>query len=267
MLPGAMEKQLQSDDAAKQLTLPATPPPVQFLDHSHYNQAGADQPLGPVPEEEESDWSEMGDEARQYVPIGHHDGAAILTWISGHRSHWVEGDTESESGGEEVIRQYPTRPLQIPHLQFTVHQETVPILMDDVSSTSFQKYHRDPAEDHHFPPPRKLGSPIRILSASMEEISGAGLKMQGHTTNCTEAAMDRHHPRGDVTESPEEEGQIVHSWREAQGHGTAGGGGGGVEPAASLRTLQEAERLLHRYISQSPPRVVEEVLNGERTKL
>lgn len=267
MLHGAMENQLQSDDATNQIMLPSTPPPIQFMDHSHYDKAGDDQPLGPVPEEEESDWSEMGDEVRHCVPIGHHEGAAILTWIRGHQSRWVEGDTESESGGEEPVRKYPPRPLQIPHLQFTVHPETLPIPVADVSPTSFQASHGDHGDDHdHSPPSRKLGSPIRILSASMEEISEVGLALQGHL-RCTEAVMDLH---GDAVEDTEEETKIVISWKEGLGHsmaGGGGGGGGGGGSVARLSTLQEAERLLHCYISQAPSGVAEEVLHGERTKL
>lgn len=268
MLHGAMENQLQSDEAANQIMLPSTPPPIQFMDHSHYGKAGDDQALGPVPEEEESDWSEMGDEVRHCVPIGHQEGAAILTWIRGHQSRWVEGDTESESGGEEPVRKYLPRPLQIPHLQFTVHPETLPIPVADVSPSSFQTSHGDPADDHHHSPPsRKLGSPIRILSASMEEISDAGLALQelkGHL-KCTEAVMDLH---GDAAEYTEEETKIVLSWTEGHGHGMAGGGGGGGGGSGARQsTLHEAERLLHCYISQAPSGVAEEVLKGERTKL
>ncbi|KAG5284066.1 hypothetical protein AALO_G00022610 [Alosa alosa] len=271
MLQGAMEKQLQSDEAANQIMPPAAPPPVQFMDHSRYDKAGDDQPLGPVPEEEESDWSEMGDEERHCVPIGHREGTAILTWISSHPGRWMEGDTESESGGEETVRQYPPRPLQIPHLQFTVHPETLPIPMDDVSPTSFQTSHGDPEDnDHHSPPSRKFGSPIRILSASMEKISDAGLtlhELQGHMKG-SEAVMDLH---GGAAEYVEEEAKIVLSWRDGHRHGMVGGGGGGAGGggvgAARQSTLQEAERLLHHYISQTPSGVAEEVLNGERTKL
>ncbi|XP_077402814.1 uncharacterized protein LOC144036222 isoform X2 [Vanacampus margaritifer] len=80
---------LHPDDAISQVMLPLAPPPVQFMDSQNYEKvqiAGQEQCLGSVPEEEESDWSEMGEEIPPFILTG-----------SNRSQAWM--DKDSESGG------------------------------------------------------------------------------------------------------------------------------------------------------------------------
>ncbi|KAL6463553.1 hypothetical protein MHYP_G00279440 [Metynnis hypsauchen] len=273
MLQDALVKHFKSDDPLKPFRPPVAPPPVQFMDSDHYDKGsvtGDEQTLGPLPEEEESDWSEIGDEA-QHCTLrgsegGHHGGTAFSPWRQG-TSRVVradqygrgDGDTESESGGEEVVRGCG---LQIPHLQFTIHPETLPVPLTDASLSRFKQSLTSPVgESHHFPAGRHLGSPIRILSASLEGINSSGLQQhENHgQLKCTEGMMDLHHPqRGTAEDSDEEE--LVHNWKRANNQEAEGGGRGarkgGSEPVGSLASLESAQRMLNHFIQ-----------GGQRTQL
>uniref|UniRef100_A0A3B1KAE7 Uncharacterized protein n=1 Tax=Astyanax mexicanus TaxID=7994 RepID=A0A3B1KAE7_ASTMX len=274
MLQEALVKHFKSDDPLKPFKPPVAPPPVQFMDSDHYDKGsvtGDEQLLGTLPEEEESDWSEMGDESQHYAlrssDGGHHGGTAFLPWRQGH-GHVVradqygrgDGDTESESGGEENVRGHG---LQIPHLQFTIHPETLPVPLADASLTRFKQSHSGPAGDsRHFPPAgRHLGSPIRILSASLEEINSTGLHHHERhgQLKCTEAMMDLHRPQGGIAEDSDDE-ELVRNWKRPSNQGNEGGGRGagkgGSEPVGSLATLESAQRMLNHFIQ-----------GGERTQL
>ncbi|KAL7838404.1 hypothetical protein AOLI_G00268080 [Acnodon oligacanthus] len=273
MLQDALVKHFKSDDPLKPFRPPVAPPPVQFMDSDHYDKGsvtGDEQILGPLPEEEESDWSEMGDEA-QHCTLrgsqgGHHVGTAFSPWRQGtgrvvraDQYGRGDGDTESESGGEEVVRGCG---LQIPHLQFTIHPETLPVPLTDASLSRFKQSLTGPVgESHHFPAGRHLGSPIRILSASLEGINSSGLQQHEHhgQLKCMEGVMDLHHPqRGTAEDSDEEE--LVRNWKRANNQEAEGGGRGvgkgGSEPVGSLASLESAQRMLNHFIQ-----------GGQRTQL
>ncbi|KAG7233839.1 hypothetical protein INR49_006528 [Caranx melampygus] len=94
----------QSDDPINQVVLPITPPPAQFMDSHNYVKAktsGQEQSLGSVPEEEESDWSEMGEETPRFILTGSNRGQ---TW------RLQEGDMDKDTSLEEI-------PLARHHMQ------------------------------------------------------------------------------------------------------------------------------------------------------
>nr|XP_046174159.1 uncharacterized protein LOC124007546 [Oncorhynchus gorbuscha] len=289
LLQEALDKHFHPDDSVNQFLLPVAPPPVQFMDSHHYGKVttkGEDLSLGTLPEEEESDWSEMGDEAPKCVlrsAGGHHVGTAFQPWRQ-ERICWAgqgEGDTESESGGEEIVRQHPPHSLQIPHLHVTIHSETLSAPMDDVTlTTSFKNSAYGPTDEdgYRVTASRKLGSPIRILSASLEEIPSS--RRQKHRQveqhgqlKGTEAMMDLHQPEDGTMDDSEDE--IIRNWRtrsEDMGDDVRE-----VDPGSSLDNLQSAQNMLNHFICQLQPSVEEgrgwtggapdEVLNGERTQL
>ncbi|KAK6316851.1 hypothetical protein J4Q44_G00122510 [Coregonus suidteri] len=292
LLQEALDKHFHPDDSVNQFLLPVAPPPVQFMDSHHYGKVttkGEDLSLGTLPEEEESDWSEMGDEAPKCILRsvgGHHGGTAFQPWRQ-ERICWEgqgEGDTESESGGEEIVRRHPPRSLQIPNLHVTIHSETLPAPMDDVTlTTSFKNSADGPEEDgYRVTASRKLGSPIRILSASLDEIpSSRGQKHrqeeQHGQLKGTEAMMDLHQPEDGTMDDSEDE--IIRNWRtRSEDMGDDGGVDvREVDLGSSLDNLQSAQNMLNHFICQLQPSVEEgrgwtggvpdEVLNGERTQL
>ncbi|XP_059208115.1 uncharacterized protein si:dkey-273o13.3 [Centropristis striata] len=257
---------IQSDDAMNQVVPPITPPPAEFMDNHNYEKAkggGQEQSLGSVPEEEESDWSEMGDETPRFILTGSNRGQV---WR--HREPDV--DKDSESGGEEIVRQHSPRPLQIPHLQFTLHNEN---LSDGMTGEGTYRITTSP----------NLGSAILIRSASLEEIPLARHHMQKELRG-TEAMMDLHH-RGAET-IVDLDNEIIHHWRISNDRDAAI-----VRPTesrmseadSSLTGLQSAEQMLNHIISgpqqsegQGQGRaevhgwtggIPDEVLKGERTQL
>ncbi|KAI4871680.1 hypothetical protein NFI96_031114 [Prochilodus magdalenae] len=273
MLQDALVKHFKSDDPLKPFKPPVAPPPLQFMDSDHYDKdsvTGDEQSLGPLPEEEESDWSEMGDETQhcglRSLEGGHHCGTAFFPWRQGpgrvlraDQYGRGDGDTESESGGEEVARGCG---LQIPHLQFTIHPETLPVPLADASLSRFKQSLGGPGgESHHFPPGRHLGSPIRILSASLEGINSTGLPQHEHhgQLKCTEGMMDLHRPQGGAAEDSDEE-ELVRNWKRANKQDSEGGGKGGkkggLEPVGGLESRESAQRMLNHFIQ-----------GGERTQL
>ncbi len=248
------------------MVLPITPPPAQFMDSQNYGNAkasGQEQSLGSVPEEEESDWSEMGEETPRFILTGSNRGQA---W----RNHEGEGDKDSESGGEEIARRHSPRPLQIPHLQFTIHGEN---LSDGMTGEG----------THRIPTSPTLGSAILIRSASLEEISLACRHMQKELRG-TEAMMDLHH-RGD--EALEDLGdEIIRHWRGSNDRDAAIGKqieSRMSEAVSSLTNLQSAEQMLNHFMCESQSSegkvqgrsevhgwtggIPDEVLKGERTQL
>ncbi|XP_030010395.1 LIM domain-containing protein A-like [Sphaeramia orbicularis] len=81
-------------DVISQVVLPITPPPAQFMDGQSYgkdNGPGQEQCLGAVPEEEESDWSEMGEDTPTFTLRGSNRGPA---W----RPLEMDTDRGSETG-------------------------------------------------------------------------------------------------------------------------------------------------------------------------
>ncbi|TKS83569.1 hypothetical protein D9C73_017682 [Collichthys lucidus] len=228
------ELHFQSDDGNNQVVLPVAPPPAQFMDSHIYAKAkagGQEQSLGSVPEEEESDWSEIGEEMPRFIMTGSNRGQA---W----RHQEGEVDKDSESGGDEIIRRLSPRPLQTPHLQFTIHNENLS------NSTTGDGTYRITTTSP------TIGSAILIRSASLEEISLARHHMKKELRG-TEAVMDLHHRGNDAICDLDNE--IIHHWRESKDRDTV------IEPIAesrmseadsSLASLQSAERMLNHFICE-----------------
>ncbi|KAK1787836.1 hypothetical protein P4O66_016323, partial [Electrophorus voltai] len=148
----------KSDDTIKPFGLPDAFPPVPFTNNDKFSVTG-DQPLDSQMEEE-SDWSEMGEEAKhcgsKNLVGSDYGGVGFSPWQQRH-SWWVrevqnrrgDGHTESESEGEEVARG-----LQVP--QFTIHS----------------------------------------CKESTHEQHSLQLHTQHSQLKCTEAMMDLHQPHG-----------------------------------------------------------------------
>ncbi|KAE8287948.1 hypothetical protein D5F01_LYC14007 [Larimichthys crocea] len=262
------ELHFQSDDGINQVVLPVAPPPAQFMDSHNYGKAkagGQEQSLGSVPEEEESDWSEIGEEMPQFIMTGSNRGQA---W----RHQEGDVDKDSESGGDEIIRRLPPRPLQTPHLQFTIHNEN--LSNNTTGDGTYRITTTSPT----------IGSAILIRSASLEEIPLARHHMQKELRG-TEAMMDLHHRGNDAIGDLDNE--IIHHWRESKDRDTV------IErPIAesrmseadsSLASLQSAERMLNHFICEPQSGegkgqgraevhgwtggIPDKVLKGERTQL
>eukprot|EP00064_Thunnus_orientalis_P001782 superscaffoldBa00000122_g1785 len=271
----------RSDDAINQVILPIAPPPAQFMDSLNYGKAkaaGQEQPLGPVPEEEESDWSEMGEETPRFILTGSNRGQA---W----RHREGDLDKDSESGGEEIVRRPSPFPLQIPHLQFTIHNEILPVPKTSACPSGFKNLpecmtgestYRIATSPNH-------GSAMLIRSASLEEIPLARHHMQKELRG-TEAMMDLHHPGDEAIEDLDNE--IIHHWRTSNDRDTVMGRpieSRVSEADSSLAGLQSAERMLNHFICEPQPSegkgqgraevhgwtggIPDEVLKGERTQL
>lgn len=254
------------DDDINQVVLPITPPPAQFMDSHNYAKAKAsvqEQSLGPVPEEEESDWSEMGEETPRFILTGSNRSQA---W----RLQEGDMDKDSESGGDDNGRPHSPRPLQIPHLQFTIHNEN---LSEGMTGEGTYRITTSPT----------LGSTILIRSASLEEIPLARHHTQKELRD-TEAMMDLHHQGDSVMEDLDNE--IIHHWRQSPDMDTAilrSIEGRMSEAENSMASLQSAEQMLNHYScdpqldegnDQSGAGVhgwtggiLDEVLKGERTQL
>ncbi|KAK1882800.1 Brain-enriched guanylate kinase-associated protein [Dissostichus eleginoides] len=242
-------------DAMNQVVSPITPPPAEFMDIHDYNNTnpgGQDQCLGPVPEEEESDWSEIGDDTPRFVLTGSNRGQV---WR--HRD--ADMDKDSESGGEEILRRHCARHMQIPHLQFTIHNENP---SEALTGEGTYRITTSP----------NVGSPILIRSASLEEIPLARHHMQKELRG-TEAMMDLHHQGGEAVEDLDNE--IIHHWRTSNERDVTV-----VRPSeADLAGLQSAERMLNHFIGGPQAGVeqgqgraevhawTDEGIKAERTKL
>ncbi|KAM7397685.1 hypothetical protein PAMA_005820 [Pampus argenteus] len=263
----------QSDDAINQVILPIAPPPAQFMDSLNYGKAkaaGQEQPLGSVPEEEESDWSEMGEETPRFTLTGSNRGQA---W----RHREGDLDKDSESGGEEIVRHHSSCPLQIPHLQFTIHNEILPVPQTNTCPSVFKNLSdcMTGESTYRITTSPNLGSAILIRSASLEEIPLARHHMQKELRG-TEAMMDLHQPGDEAIEDLDNE--IIHHWRTSNSMDAV------IERASetdnSLASLQSAEQMLNHFICEPQPSeegraevhgwtggIPEAVLKGERTQL
>ncbi|CAJ1064348.1 uncharacterized protein si:dkey-273o13.3 isoform X2 [Xyrichtys novacula] len=225
---------IQSDETMNQVALPITPPPVEFMDNHNFSkvQAGGQElPLGSVPEEEESDWSELGEETPRFILTGSNRGPV---W----RHQDGDMDKDSESGGEELLGQHSPRPLQIPHLQFTIHNENI---CDGLSGAGSYRIATSPT----------LGSAILIRSASLEDIPHAHHahhEMQQELRG-TEAMMDLHHHRD--TDAGDLDNQIIHHWRGSNDIAIARPVDNMMSEAEnSLASLQSAEIMLNHFICE-----------------
>ncbi|KAK9536219.1 hypothetical protein VZT92_006025 [Zoarces viviparus] len=251
----------QSDDAINQKVPHIAPPPAQFMDgHNNYETAiagGQEQSLGPVPEEEESDWSEKGDETPQFILTGSNRGPV---W----RHREADVDKDSESGGEDIVGGHAPCPQQIPHLQVTIHNKN---LSDGMTGEG----------TYRITTSQNLGSAILIRSASLEEIPLARHHMQKELRG-TEAMMDLHHQGHEGMEDLDNE--IIHHWRSSNDRPIESRTS---EANSSLAGLESAERMLSQFICGSQAGegqrhgraevhsrtggIPDELLKGERTKL
>lgn len=214
------------------MVLPMTPPPAQFMDGDDYGKASVsqqEQSLGSVPEEEESDWSEMGEETPRFILSG------------SNRQPWRfrEGDLDkdSESGGDEFIRPHSPRPHQIPHLQFTIHNES---LSDDLTAEA----------TYRITTSSNLSSTILIRSASLEDLPLARHHTQKELRDA-EAMIDLHH-QGDKSDE-DLDNDIIHHWRGSGEMNTVGlptDGRMSDAGSSSMASLQSAERMLSHFIHE-----------------
>ena len=248
------------------MALPINPPPAQFMDSQSYGKAkagGQEQALGSVPEEEESDWSEMGEDTPQFILTGSNRGQA---W----RLRDGDLDKDSESGADEFVRPHSPRSMQTPHLQFTIHNEN---LSDVVTGES----------TYRITTSSSLGSTILIRSASLEDIPLAHHHTQKELRDA-EAMMGLHHQGNQAIGDLNNE--IIHHWRECNEMDVAIGmsmDGGMSEAESGTASLQSAEMMLSHFIFEPlgdgghdqgraalhdwTGRIPEEVLKGERTEL
>ncbi|XP_046694533.1 filaggrin [Silurus meridionalis] len=262
MLQEALVKHLKSDDPIK----PAVaPPPFQFMDSDHYTKSsvvGDEESLGPVLEEDETDWSEMGEEAKDCacssLERGQHRCKGFSTWQQ-EQGCWVksdqyrrgDGDTESESGGEKMAHK---QGLQIPHLQFSIHPEFLPVPLASLK----QNLDGPGGNEYHIYTGCQLSSPIRLLSASLEGINSTGLQQvehQGHL-KCTKGKLDLHQPHQSADEDWTED-ELTHNWKEANKQQTEDREkGAGSSVSVPMANLESAQKMLNHFIQE-----------GEKTKL
>lgn len=269
------------DEAVSQTVPSITPPPAQFMDCQNFGRdkaTGQEQALGSVPEEEESDWSEMGEDAPRIILTGSSRGQP---W----RHQEVDMDKDSESGGEDIIRCPSPRPMQIPQLQFTVHNEFLPPRHVSPCPSGFKTLPNCILEEecYRITSPN-LKSAILIRSASLEEIPLARHDRQKELRG--PSAMI-YHSEDEALEDMDNE--IIHHWRMSSARDT------GVSrmtesraPERSLTesnfaSLQSAERMLNHLICNVPfseergqsgaeghgwaGGIPDEVMKGERTQL
>ncbi|CAB1413161.1 unnamed protein product [Pleuronectes platessa] len=271
----------QSDDAINPVVLPIAPPPAQFMDTHNYgntNAGGQDQSLRSVPEEEESDWSEIGDEIPRFILTGSN---RIHAW----RHQEADVDKDSESGGEETVGRCSAQLWQTSHLQFKIHNEILPALQSNACPSGFKNLSDSMTAEGNYriTSSPNLGSSILIRSASLEEIPLARHHMQKELRG-TEAMMDLHHPREDVIEDLDNE--IIHHWRTNSDREAAMGmlaESRMSDVNSGLASLQTAEQMLNHFILESQASegkgqgraevhgwmggIPDEVLKVERTKL
>ncbi|XP_043995621.1 uncharacterized protein si:dkey-273o13.3 isoform X3 [Gambusia affinis] len=267
-----------SGDALPQMMPPIAPPPAQFMDSHNYGKeatSAPEQALGSVPEEEESDWSEVGEETPRLLLTGSNRGQA---W----RPEEADMDKDSESGSEDLVRRHSPRPLQIPHLQVTVH-EFVPSSHSNTLPSGFKNLsegmHKE--ESYRITTSPNVKSTILIRSASLEEIP---LIRHDEELRGTEAGRSLHHSADEAVEDLDD--QIIHHWRMSSDRDTVIRRlikSRAPEEEGILAGLQSAEQLLNHFIcdptsgeGREPARfemygwtggIPEEVLKGERTQL
>ncbi|XP_032433241.1 uncharacterized protein LOC116728981 [Xiphophorus hellerii] len=268
-----------SGDALPQMTPPIAPPPAQFMDSHNYGKeanSAPEQALGSVPEEEESDWSEVGEETPRLLLTGSNRGQA---W----RPEEADMDKDSESGSEDLVRRHSPRPLQIPHLQFTIHNEFVPSSHTNTLPSGFKNLSEGmrKEESYRITTSPNVKSTILIRSASLEEIP---LTRHDEELRGTEAAQSLHHSADEAVEDLDN--QIIHHWRMSGDRDTVIRRlikSRAPEEDGILANLQSAEQLLNHFIcdptsgeGREPARfemhgwtggIPEEVLKGERTQL
>lgn len=234
--------------------------------------------MGSVPEEEESDWSEMGEDAPRITLTGSNRDQS---W----RHQEVDMDKDSESGGEDIIRCPSLRPMQIPQLQFTVHNEFWPPCHASPCLSGFKNHPNcNLEEDCYRITSPSLKSAILIRSASLEEIPLARHDRQKELRG-TQAMI--YHSEDEAVEDMDNE--IIHHWRMSSAKDTVVSRrteSRGPETSlteTNLASLQSAERMLNHLICNVPfseereqsgaevrgwaGGIPDEMMKGERTQL
>ncbi|KAM8835272.1 uncharacterized protein ACB058_016653 [Synchiropus picturatus] len=251
-------------DAMSQVLLPITPPPAQFMDEQSFGMAkapGQDQCLGSVPEEEESDWSEMGEETPRLILTGFNRNQ---TWVRMEEDHKLEM--------EGIVRCPSPRPMQIPQLQFTVHNEIFPPPPPTTScppSLNNMSLGMTCEDAYTFGP--SLSSSILVRSASLEELPMALHQLQSELRG-TEAIMDLHNPGDEGIEISDNE--IIHHWRSNNNMDIVTSEGESSLESAEQRFSHflfsqhgEGKGLSRGEVHGWTGGIPDEVLNGERTEL
>lgn len=249
------------------------------MDSHNYGMAkagGQEQSLGSVPEEEESDWSEIGEEIPRFILTGSN---RIHAW----RHQDGDLDKDCESGGQESVRLHSAQLRQIPHLQFTIHSEIFPAPQTKACSSGFTNLPEVMTGEGQYRISPNLGSSILIRSTSLEEIPLACHHMQKELRG-TEAMMDLHHPGDEMMEDLDNE--IIHHWRTNNDREAAIARpveSRTSEADRSLACLQSAEQMLSHFMCERQSSegksqgraevhgwtggIPDEVLKGERTQL
>lgn len=238
--------------------------------------SATEQALGSVPEEEESDWSEVGEETPRLLLTGSLRGQA---W----REHQADVDKDSESGSEDLVRRHSPRPLQIPHLQFTIHNE----FMSSSHTNTLPSGFKMPSDcmgsedSYRITTSPIVKSAILIRSASLEELP---LVRHDEELRGSEAVRNVHHSADEAVEDLDN--QIIHHWRMSSDRDTVIRSltmSRGPDEDGILASLQSAEQLLSHFMCDTPSSegrepgmfemhgwtggIPEEVLKGERTQL
>lgn len=235
------------------------------MDGHNYEKASTsvqEQSLVSVPEEEESDWSEMGEETPHFIL----SGSSRQPW----RFREGDLDKDSEWGGDDFIQPHSPRPHQIPHLQFTIHNES---LSDDLTGEA----------TYRITTSSNLSSTILIRSASLEDLPLACHHTQKELRDA-EAMIDLHH-QGDKSDE-DLDGDIIRHWRGSGEMDTVGQTADDRmldADSSSMASLQSAERMLSHFIHEPPYKSIndqcraevhawtggipEEVLKDDRTQL
>jgi len=281
------------DDPANLFVLPVAPPPPQLVDGQNYGKPDGpnqNQSLVSVPEEEESDWSEMGDEAPRLLLMGSGGLQASAGGFLPGRGEARRGggwpgrgdlDGDGESGGEELVRCHPAAgSLHLPQLHFTLNGQMF----------HPPPGHGCPATYRVVPVGRGASSPVLLRSASLEEIGGGHHHMQQEEKQEEEEEGLARRP-GDVMHGEDPDNEILHHWwswadggvavgREAQ---ATQGSEGMADDGGGLDGLSSAQRMLNHFVcelqhgdTERPDRagvkgwtggLPEEVLGAGRTKL
>lgn len=235
----------ESDELTNQMVHPVTHPPAQFTDDHDYDKpkvVGQEQSLRSVPEEEESDWSEMGEETPRLM----------LSRTSNRNAAWRNqevdlGNQISGSASEELVGGHSA---QKPHLHFTFHGEVLPSLPTSTRQSDL----KSPSEgltcesNYRITSSPNLGSSILIRSASLGEMPVVNQRLQQELKS-TEAMMDLYQPGSEVMEDLD--GHIIHNWKTSSCVQAATASS--MEAKGSLVGLHSAEQMLNSLIAETQP--------------
>ncbi|XP_041093967.1 uncharacterized protein LOC121306292 [Polyodon spathula] len=239
-------------------------PPAPFMDPAHsepeLRPAGLSNQsqgrMGPVPEEDESDWLEKGGEESVRAGLGGGGRARVTAfspWSDLQQEVRPQTSRESEGATEEVRRFSHT--LKVPHFEFCTPHESLPVPCldapaprgppaDDRRDRGYWNRPREAASQAHRGCSGSLASPLRLLSTSLEEIRlTAGLSQHGQPADRhlkpREGLQDLQRPPGDSPEDSDDS-ESFRGWRTSR-------------IPARKRVCESAQRTLDGFIRQSQP--------------